>query len=60
MPKPDAWEVLRYLAEGMLKKEIATILGLADHQIIYHVRNLYKKLHTNTLGAAKAIRKGYI
>ncbi|VGO18719.1 response regulator transcription factor [Pontiella sulfatireligans] len=55
-------EVLKQLAEGFQKKEIAASLDLEAHQVNYHVRNIYKKLHTNSLSGAvaKAIRKGLI
>ena len=55
-------EVLRQLSEGMLKKEIAADLEMEVHQVNYHVRRIYKKLHTNSLSGAvaKAIRKGFI
>jgi len=55
-------EILRFLADGLQKKEIATELNLAEHQVNYHVRNIYKKLHVNSLSGAvaKAIRKGFI
>ena len=55
-------EILRLLSDGLQKKEIAQNLKLANHQVNYHVRNIYKKLQVNSLSGAvgQAIRKGYI
>jgi len=49
-------------AEGLQKKEIAVKVKLEVYQVNYHVRNIYKKLQTNSLSGAvaKAIRKEYI
>ncbi|MEM7673467.1 MAG: response regulator transcription factor [Verrucomicrobiota bacterium] len=55
-------EILRQLAEGLQKKEIATRLAIDSNQVHYHVRKIYKSLHVNSLSGAvgKAIRKGII
>ena len=55
-------EILQQLSDGQQKKEIAFELNLADYQVNYHVRNIYKKLKVNSLSGAvgKAIRKGLI
>lgn len=60
--KEKELDILRHLAEGMQKKEIAVTMQLEPHQVNYHVRNIYKKLQTNTLSGAvaKALRKGLI
>jgi len=55
-------EVLRLLAEGLTKKEIAVRLGLSLHTVDNYVRRIYAKLHVNTLGGAvaKALREGLV
>lgn len=55
-------DILKQLAEGLQKKEIAAFHDLETHQVNYLVRNIYKKLHTNSVGGAvaKAIRSGLI
>lgn len=53
-------EVLRLLADGRTKKEIAADLGLSLHTVDNYVRRIYGKLHVNNLGGAvaRAIRDG--
>jgi len=53
-------EVLRYVARGLAKKEIAEILGLSVRAIDTHVRNLMEKLgiHDRVELARYAIREG--
>lgn len=53
-------EVLRYVARGLAKKEIAEILGLSVRTIDTHVRNLMEKLgiHDRVELARYAIREG--
>lgn len=55
-------EVLELMAQGLIKKEIASKLGLSPHTANSHLRNIYAKLHVNTRGAAvaKAIRQNLI
>ena len=55
-------QVLRLLADGLQKKEIAAQLDVEDHHVNYYVRKIYKKLHVNSLSGAvaQAIRKGFI
>ena len=51
-------EILRLLAEGLLKKEIADALSISVNTVSTHLR-VYDKLHvnTNTGAAVKALRK---
>jgi DNA-binding NarL/FixJ family response regulator len=55
-------EILRHLAEGLLKKEIADALGISVNTVSTHLRRVYDKLHvnTNTGAVAKALREGII
>jgi len=55
-------EVLRLMAEGLIKKEIADKLKLSTHTINTHIRNIYIKLHvdTNTGAVAKGIRENLV
>ena len=55
-------EILRLLAEGMLKKEIADALSISVNTVSTHLRRVYDKLHvnTNTGAVAKALREGII
>ncbi len=55
-------EILRLLAEGLLKKEIADALGISVNTVSTHLRRVYDKLHvnTNTGAVAKALREGII
>lgn len=55
-------DVLRLLAEGLVKREIARQLNLSPHTIDNYIRRIYTKLHVNTVGAAvaKAVRDGVV
>lgn len=55
-------EILRLLAEGLLKKEIADALNISVNTVSTHLRRVYDKLHvnTNTGAVAKALREGII
>ena len=55
-------DVLRLLADGLTKKEIASKLGLSLHTVDNYLRRIYGKLHVNTLGGAvaKALRDGLL
>lgn len=52
-------DVLRLLADGLTKKEIADRLDLSVHTVDNYLRRVYRKLHVNTLGGAvaKALRE---
>ncbi len=55
-------EILRLLADGLVKKEIATALGISVHTVSTHMQRVYYKLHvsTNTGAVAKALRERLI
>jgi len=55
-------EILRLMADGLLKKEIAEHLNLSVHTVSTHLRRVYGKLHvqTNTGAVAKALREKII
>lgn len=55
-------DVLRLLADGLTKKEIADKLDLSLHTVDNYLRRIYGKLHVNTLGGAvaKALRDGLL
>jgi DNA-binding NarL/FixJ family response regulator len=54
--------VIRLLADGLTKKEIATRLDISLHTVDNYVRRIYAKLHVNTLGGAvaRALREGLV
>ncbi len=54
--------ILRLMADGLLKKEIADRLDISVHTVSTHLRKVYGKLHvsTNTGAVAKALREGII
>lgn len=55
-------DILRLMADGLLKKEIADLLDISVHTVSSHMRRVYSKLHvnTNTGAVAKALREGII
>ena len=55
-------DVLRLLADGLTKKEVADQLELSPHTVDNYLRRIYRKLHVNTLGGAvaKALRDGLL
>lgn len=55
-------EVLRYLADGLSKKEIATITHLSERTVNRHCTNLMGKLgiHDRVKLARFAVREGYV
>jgi DNA-binding CsgD family transcriptional regulator len=55
-------EILTLVAEGKSDQDIATILRLSAHGIDFHLRNIYKKMGTNsrTYATSKAIVLGLI
>jgi DNA-binding NarL/FixJ family response regulator len=40
-------DILHFLSQGQLIKEIAATLGIADATVRFHLRNIYSKLHVN-------------
>jgi len=50
-------EILTLLAEGLVKKEIATRLSISNHTVITHIRRMYEKL--NATNAPSAVSKAY-
>ena len=55
-------DILRLMAEGLIKKEIADRLDISVHTVSTHIRSIYEKLHvnTNTGAVAKALREDLI
>lgn len=55
-------DILRLMADGLIKKEIADKLEISVHTVSTHLRSVYEKLHvnTNTGAVAKALREGII
>ena len=47
-------EVLRLVADGLTKRQIALRLGLSQHTVDNYIRRIYAKLEVNSLGAAVA------
>ncbi len=50
-------DVLKLLAEGYLKKEIASLLGISNTTVVTHVNHIYEKLDARN--APAAIAKAY-
>ncbi len=55
-------DILRLMADGLSKKEIADNLGISIHTVSTHIQRVYEKLHvsTNTGAVAKALRERLI
>ncbi len=55
-------DILRLLADGLVKKQIADRLEISAHTVSTHLRRVYSKLHvsTNTGAVAKALRERII
>ncbi|WP_018970831.1 response regulator [Rubritalea marina] len=55
-------EILEHLADGLVKKEIATALRIGYSTVDSHVSNIYKKLNVKNAPAAvsKAFRQGIL
>jgi len=47
-------EVLKLVADGLTKRQIALRLGLSQHTVDNYIRRIYAKLEVNSLGAAVA------
>ncbi|MDF7823437.1 response regulator transcription factor [Pontiellaceae bacterium B12227] len=60
--KPREKEILSYLADGLIKKQVAEKLHISTHTVDYHVRKIYSKLQVNTLSGAisKAVKEGLV
>ena len=59
---PREQEILRLLADGLVKKEIGEAIGISAHTVSTHLQRVYEKLHvrTNTGAVAKALRERLI
>ncbi len=59
---PRQCDILRLMAEGLVKKEIADTLGISVNTVSTHMQRVYEKLHvtTNTGAVAKALREKLI
>ncbi len=59
---PREQEILRLLADGLVKKEIGEAIGISSHTVSTHLQRVYEKLHvrTNTGAVAKALRERLI
>jgi DNA-binding NarL/FixJ family response regulator len=55
-------EVLRMLAEGLVNKEIAALLGISEHTVKFRVSSILDKLgaSTRTEAVTLGIRRGLI
>ena len=55
-------DILRLMADGLVKKEIANVLDLSVNTVSTHMQRVYEKLHvnTNTGAVAKALREKLI
>ena len=55
-------DILRLMADGLIKKEIADQLDISQHTVNTHIRSIYDKLqvNTNTAAVAKAIREDIV
>ncbi len=59
---PRQLDILRLMADGLVKKEIADALGISVNTVSTHMQRVYEKLHvtTNTGAVAKALREKLI
>jgi DNA-binding NarL/FixJ family response regulator len=59
---PRECEILRLMADGLIKKEIGDTLGISMNTVSTHMQRVYDKLHvkTNTGAVAKALRERLI
>ncbi|MBT8044891.1 MAG: response regulator transcription factor [Verrucomicrobiae bacterium] len=59
---PRQRDILRLMADGLVKKEIADVLGISINTVSTHMQRVYEKLHvtTNTGAVAKALREKLI
>ena len=56
---PREQEVLKYLAQGMLYKEIGDIIGITHGTVKQHIHKIYEKLHvSNKTEAIKRMNEG--
>lgn len=55
-------EILRALAQGLVKKEIADRLQVSFHTVDAHLKHIFQKLgvHTSAAAVAKALRDNLI
>jgi len=55
-------DILRLMADGLVKKEIADVLNISVATVSTHIQRVYEKLHvtTNTGAVAKALREKLI
>ena len=55
-------EILSYLADGFVKKQVAEKLNISSHTVDFHVRKIYSKLQVNNVSGAisKAVRDGLV
>jgi len=47
-------DILQHMVKGMIKKEIAEVMGLSYHTVNNYLRRIYDKLHVHTRGGAVA------
>ena len=59
---PRQCDILRLMADGLVKKEIADALDISVNTVSTHIQRVYDKLHvtTNTGAVAKALREKLI
>ena len=59
---PRQRDILRLMADGLVKKEIADALNISVNTVSTHMQRVYERLHvtTNTGAVAKALRKKLI
>lgn len=55
-------EVLRMLTEGLSNREIASLLGISEHTVKFHITSIFGKLGTSsrTEAATEGIRRGLV
>jgi len=55
-------EVLLWCSRGKSNWEIGKILSISEHGAEFHLRNIFKKLDTNSrvVAVVKAVQKGWI
>jgi DNA-binding NarL/FixJ family response regulator len=48
-------QILTFLAQGLVAKDVAAKVGLSYHTVRVHIRHVYEKLHVNS--RAEAVQK---
>jgi LuxR family maltose regulon positive regulatory protein len=56
---PRELDLLKLLAKGLKNKELALEMGVSQHTIAWHLKNLYSKLHVDNRTAAVTVARHF-